>query len=95
MPGKNLIMADTVLRAPVPGVVDQERLQEDYVDATFESIPAEELVVSDNGPQFSADLYASFAQKYGFEHVTSSPHYPQGNGEVERAVKMIKGLLRI
>ena len=51
--------------------------------------------MSDNGPQFSADLYASFAQKYGFEHVTSSPHYPQGNGEAERAVKMIKGLLRI
>ena len=50
--------------------------------------------MSDNGPQFSADLYASFAQKYGFEHVTSSPHYPQGNGRAERAVKMIKGLLR-
>ena len=45
MPGKNLIMADTLSRAPDPGVVDQERLQADieaYVDATFESIPATE-----------------------------------------------------
>ena len=53
-----------------------------------------EIVVSDNGPQFSAELYATFAKDYGFEHVTSSPYYPQGNGEAERAVKTIKGLLR-
>ena len=37
-----------------------------------------ELVVSDNGRQFSEDLYASFAQKYGFEHITSSRHYLKG-----------------
>ena len=53
-----------------------------------------EIVVSDNGPQFSADLYATFAREYGFEHVPSSPLYPQGNGEAERAVKTVKGLLR-
>ena len=49
-----------------------------------------EIVVSDNGPQFSAELYATFAKDYGFEHITSSPLYPQGNGEAERAVKTIK-----
>ena len=48
----------------------------------------------DNGPQFSAELYATFAKDYGFKHVTSSPYYPQGNGEAERAMKTIKGLLR-
>ena len=53
-----------------------------------------EIVVSDNGPQYSADLYATFAREYDFEHVTSSPHYPQGNGEAERAVKTVKGMLR-
>lgn len=52
-----------------------------------------ETVICDNGPQYSADLYATFARKYGFEHVTSSPLYSQGNGEPERAVKIIKGLL--
>lgn len=53
-----------------------------------------EVVISDNGPQYSADLYATFAREHGFEHVTSSPHYPQGNGAAERAVRTVKGMLR-
>ena len=53
-----------------------------------------EVVVNDNGPQFSAELYAEFAQQYGFEHITSSPYHPQCNGEAERAVKIIKCLLK-
>ena len=53
-----------------------------------------EIVVSDNGPQYSSDLYATFSRKYGFDHETSSPHYPLGNGEAERAVKTVKEMLR-
>lgn len=49
-----------------------------------------EVVVSDNGPQFLAESYAKFGQQYGFKHNTSSPHYPQCNGEAEKAVKTIK-----
>ena len=53
-----------------------------------------ECVISDNGPQYSSEAYASFAREYQFEHVTSSPHYPQSNGEAERAVQTIKSLLK-
>ena len=50
-----------------------------------------ELVESDNGPQYSCQSFNEFAENYQFRHKTSSPYYPQGNGEAERAVKTIKG----
>nr|XP_037272732.1 uncharacterized protein K02A2.6-like [Rhipicephalus microplus] len=50
-------------------------------------------VVSDNGPQFSCKAFEDFGKTYGFTHVTSSPRYPQSNGEAERMVRTIKELL--
>ncbi|KAL9956137.1 hypothetical protein ACROYT_G037571 [Oculina patagonica] len=45
-------------------------------------------LVSDNGPPFSSTEFNAFASQYGFEHVTSSPGYPQSNGKVENSVKL-------
>ncbi len=53
-----------------------------------------EVVISDNGPQFSAKAFKDFAKAYQFSHRTSSPYYPQSNGEAERAVGTIKNLLK-
>jgi len=53
-----------------------------------------ELVVSDNGTQYSSEEFDMFAKTYGFTHITSSPKHPQGNGAAERAVQTIKSLLK-
>lgn len=39
-------------------------------------------------------MFAAFAHTNGFHHVTSSPKYAQSNGEAERAIKTVKGLLK-
>ena len=48
--------------------------------------------MTDNGPQFSSAEFVTFTKVWGFEHCTSSPHYPQSNGKVENAVKTTKRL---
>jgi len=50
--------------------------------------------MTDNGPQFTAEEFRKFGQKYDFEHVTSSPHYPWSNGKVEAVVKSAKRMLK-
>ena len=51
-------------------------------------------VMSDNGPQYSSFEFSKFAKAYQFVHTTSSPKFPQSNGEAERAVRTIKSLLK-
>ena len=39
-------------------------------------------------------MHSQFAKEYQFQHVPSSPLYPEGNGKAEHAVKTIKRLLK-
>ena len=52
------------------------------------------MVVSDNGQPFASSDFQEFTSLYRFEHVTSSPGYPQSNGKVENVVKTAKKLMR-
>ena len=53
-----------------------------------------ERVVSDNGPPYNFHEFAAFSKAYGFEHITSSPGYPQSNGKAESAVKAAKSRIK-
>lgn len=53
-----------------------------------------EILVSDNGTQYSSSEFALFSNDYGFSHVTCSPNHQSGNGAAERAVQTIKSLLK-
>ena len=52
------------------------------------------IVISDNGPQFSSREFVLFSNSYHFTHRTSNPKHPQANAEAERAVRTIKCLLK-
>ena len=51
------------------------------------------MVISDNGPQFTSQACVQLAGSYQFHHITSSPYFPQSNGEAGRAVTTVKSLL--
>jgi hypothetical protein len=52
-----------------------------------------EQVISDNNPFNSAE-FKEFAAEWEFQHITSSPNYPQSNGRAENAVKTAKRLIQ-
>ena len=49
---------------------------------------------SDQGPQFTSKAFKDFAMSWEFQHMTSSPEYPQSNGKAEATVKSMKKLIR-
>ena len=53
-----------------------------------------DIMVSDNGPQFSSAEFTVFAKTWNFDHKTSSPHHHQSNGKAENAVRTVKRLFR-
>ena len=53
-----------------------------------------EVVISDNGSQYTARSFKRFSKEWQFVHKTSSPYHPQSNGLAEATVKTIKRLLK-
>ena len=53
-----------------------------------------EVIISDNGPQFTSHEYHTFKQEYKFTQTYTSPQHPQGNGQVERFVQTMKTMIK-
>ena len=66
----------------------------DAIRSQFARHGSHDVLVSDNGPQFSCREFRTFTQLWDIEHVTSSPRYPQSNGQAERAIGTVKNLMK-
>lgn len=55
--------------------------------AVFVRFGIPDVVVTDNGPQFSSAEFSVFSRIWGFDHVTSSPKYSQSNGKAENVLQ--------
>ncbi len=51
-------------------------------------------LITDSGPKFSGRAFRQFSLEYDFKYITTSLHYTQANGEMERAVQTAKRILR-
>ena len=65
-----------------------------HCKAQFARYGIPDILMTDNGPQFSSESFKSFASTYQFKHLTSSPHFPQSNGMAEKSVQTAKNLIK-
>ena len=56
----------------------------------FATEGAPQVLITDNGPPFNSSEFRRFCQEWNLEHYTSSPNYPQSDGQAERAVQTVK-----
>ena len=49
--------------------------------------------MSENGPQFVSNEFREYASSMGIRLITSSPNYPQSNGQAERFVQTSKATM--
>ena len=62
--------------------------------AHFSRYGVQEVVISDNGGQFTSEQFENFARDWEFEHITTSPYHSQSNGKVESAIKISKKIIK-
>ena len=81
--------------------IEVDRLRDQSSRETIAALKAQfcrhgfpDVLRSDNGPQFSSEEFASFCAEWGMEYRTSSPAFPQSNGDDERGVQTVKRMWR-
>ena len=60
----------------------------------FSNFGLPEELVSDNGPQFTAQIFSDFCKFSGIKHSLTPPYHPASNGAAERSVQVVKQGMR-
>ena len=66
-----------------------------FLERTFALYGYLEMLRSDNGPQFISQEFDSFLAQCGIKWISTTPLWPQANGQVERLNRTILKVLRI
>jgi hypothetical protein len=95
--GTYLIVADYYSKFPFIRKMPENCTSQAVITATKDILAEHgvpERIISDNGPHFSAEKYKQFTDSWSIKHITSSPHYPQSNGFIERQIQTTKMTLK-
>ena len=63
-----------------------------HMQAIFAECGSPDTLVTDNGPCYMSKEFQMIMESMSVNHITSSLHYPQSNGLVEKFVEIIKNL---
>ena len=89
-----LLVVDYTSRFPI--VRRLKSMSAQNIAEQFQSIFSEygwpDMLVSDNGLCYTAEMFTNLMKEYAMNHITSSPHYPQSNGLAEKFVQIVKNL---
>ena len=61
---------------------------------TFSSLGLPQILVTDNGPAFSSQEFATFIKANGMKHVTSILYHLAFNGLAEKAIQTFKATMK-
>ena len=61
---------------------------------TFATHGLPDIIVSDNGANFTSEKFAAFMKSNGIKHVRIAPYHPASNGQAERVVQTVEEGLR-
>lgn len=65
-----------------------------HIKSIFAHFAIQEVVISNNGSQFSSSTFKKFSSDWDFQHVFCSPKHPRLNGMAESAVKVDKRIFK-
>ncbi|XP_062715677.1 uncharacterized protein K02A2.6-like [Aedes albopictus] len=91
-----LVIADPYSKWPEVHVTKSttSRATIKLLNQTFATFGVPEVLVSDNGTQFSSHEFQTFCTSQGIHHIRIAPYHPQSNGLAERFVDTLKRSLR-